>query len=98
MKVKATVKVLRQPEKRIRNDGHDYMQQVMVLEAEDGDGVALWALSLSDEMQLKVQMEGIQVGSKVIAELHFDTFSTQNGYTGNKVTLTSVEMMREIIN
>lgn len=93
MKVQAIVKVLSAPVKRTNRSGHDYMQQLMVLEAKDDEGTALWALSLNDEMQQSVREQGIQAGSPVEASLVFDTFESGNGFVGNKVNISAITKM-----
>lgn len=93
MKVQAIVKVLSAPVKRTNRSGHDYMQQLLVLEAKDGEGTALWALSLNDEMQQSVREQGIQAGSPVEASLVFDTFESGNGFVGNKVNISAITKM-----
>lgn len=90
MKVQAIVKVLNAPVKRTDKAGHDYYQQVIVLEAKDGEGVALWAVSLTDEMQQRVREQGIQVGCTVDVNLVFDTFTSASGFVGNKVGINAI--------
>ena len=93
MRVQAIVKVLNAPVKRTDKAGHDYYQQVIVLEAKDGEGVALWAVSLTDEMQQRVREQAITVGCTIEVNILFDTFTSQNGYVGNKVSIDAIALL-----
>ena len=87
------MKVLNAPVQRTDKAGHDYYQQVMVLEAKDGEGSALWAVSLSDEMQQSVKRQEIQAGSLVEVNLVFDTFTSSSGFVGNKVNVNAIDRL-----
>ena len=90
MKVKATVKVFNEPKQRTDRTGHDYMQQILILEARDGEQADLWAVSLRDDLQQRVKELGIQQGSQVVADLSFETYYAQSGYVGNKVGIRAL--------
>ena len=90
MKVQAIVKVLDAPVKKVSKAGHDYEQQIMVLEAQDGEGVARWSFSLKEEEQKAVREMGLRVGNLVEADIQFDTFTSASGFVGNKVGINAI--------
>ena len=90
MKVQAIVKVLDAPVKKVSKSGHDYEQQIMVLEAQDGEGVARWSFSLKEEEQKAVREMGLRVGNLVEADIQFDTFTGANGFVGNKIGIKDI--------
>ena len=90
MKVQAIVKVLDAPVKKVSKAGHDYEQQIMVLEAQDGEGVARWSFSLKEEEQKAVREMGLRVGNLVEADIQFDTFTGASGFVGNKVGIKTI--------
>ena len=93
MKVQAKVKVLNAPTERTDAAGHDYMSQQMVMEAKDGEGVALWIVSLNDEMQQRVKELAIKVGCTVEVNILFNTFNGRNGYVGNKISIDTIALL-----
>ena len=93
MKVQAKVKVLNAAVQRTDKAGHDYMSQQMVMEATDGEGTARWIVSLNDEMQQRVREQAITVGCTIEVNILFDTFTSQNGYVGNKVSINAITLL-----
>ena len=93
MKVQAKVKVLNAAVQRTDKAGHDYMCQQMVMEATDGEGTARWIVSLNDEMQQRVREQAIKVGCTVEVNMLFNTFTSQNGYVGNKVSINAITLV-----
>jgi len=96
MKFEATVKLLHEVKKGVsKSSGNEYMFQQMILEAKDGEeGVARFLVSLGTKQVEDVKSQGIEVGSRVVADLVFCTYITRSSYVENRVYVNEISKIQ----